>query len=107
MSVTVSISDFALHADVLCLQEKMFAAETRAVIKNVGAHTDLISNNNLSDKMDLLTLVKVSEGKFWSVTKYKPMHCTLPELIERDEEEDEFSPGESSDTSLHVCMSTF
>lgn len=67
----------------------MFAAEAKAVIKQVGAHGDLISNSNLHHKMDLLTLVRVTEGRFWSVPKYKPMEFSLPELMD----EPDFSPG--------------
>ncbi|KAL4005164.1 hypothetical protein ACER0C_004877 [Sarotherodon galilaeus] len=66
----------------------MYQTETSAVLKNVGADAELISNNNLNYKMDLLTLVKVSEGRFWSVPKYKPMECSLTELAELEEEED-------------------
>lgn len=68
----------------------MFAAETSAVVKNVGAEEELISNSNLNQKLDLLTLVKVSEAKFFNYPKYTTVDCTLPELME----EEEFSPGE-------------
>ncbi|GLD56872.1 uncharacterized protein AKAME5_000916300, partial [Lates japonicus] len=64
----------------------MFAAEAKAVVKNLGAHGDLISNENLDQKMDLLTLVRVREGRFWSVPKYRTMNYTLPELMEEAEE---------------------
>ncbi|XP_047227807.1 uncharacterized protein LOC124872135 [Girardinichthys multiradiatus] len=67
----------------------MFAAKTSAVLKSVGAEGDLISNSNLSQKVDLLTLVRVSEGKFFQYPKYTMMQCTLPELME---EQEEFSP---------------
>ncbi|MEQ2304161.1 hypothetical protein AMECASPLE_024085 [Ameca splendens] len=67
----------------------MFAAKTSAVLKSVGAEEDLISNSNLSQKVDLLTLVRVSEGKFFQYPKYTTMQCTLPELME---EQEEFSP---------------
>ncbi|XP_005470621.2 uncharacterized protein LOC102077861 [Oreochromis niloticus] len=66
----------------------MYQTETSAVLKNVGADAELISNNNLNNKMDLLTLVKVSEGRFWPVPKYTPMECSLTELAELEEEED-------------------
>ncbi|CAI5666108.1 unnamed protein product [Oreochromis niloticus] len=66
----------------------MYQTETSAVLKNVGADAELISNNNLNNKMDLLTLVKVSEGRFWPVPKYKPMEYSLSELAELEEEED-------------------
>ncbi|KAK2818499.1 hypothetical protein Q5P01_024060 [Channa striata] len=67
----------------------MFAAETKAVLKQVGGHGALISNKNLNEKMDLLTLVKVTEGRIWPVPKYQAMEYTLPELME----ESEFTPG--------------
>ncbi|MEQ2226627.1 hypothetical protein ILYODFUR_029199, partial [Ilyodon furcidens] len=67
----------------------MFAAKTSTVLKSVGAEEDLISNSNLSQKVDLLTLVRVSEGKFFQYPKYTTMQCTLPELME---EQEEFSP---------------
>ncbi|XP_005748492.1 uncharacterized protein LOC102207193 [Pundamilia nyererei] len=66
----------------------MYQTETSAVLKNVGADAELISNNNLNNKMDLLTLVKVSEGRFWPIPKYKPMEFSLSELAELEEEED-------------------
>lgn len=66
----------------------MYQTETSTVLKNVGADAELISNNNLNNKMDLLTLVKVSEGRFWPVLKYKPMEFSLSELAELEEEED-------------------
>ncbi|KAM4720299.1 uncharacterized protein FYW61_015774 isoform 3-T5 [Anableps anableps] len=65
----------------------MFACETSAVVKNVGAEEELISNSNLNQRVDLLTLVRVSEGKFFNYPKYKTVDCTLPELME-----EEFSP---------------
>lgn len=67
----------------------MFAAEAKEVIKQVGTRGDLISNLNLNHRMDLLTLVRVTEGKFWPVPKYTTMEYTLPELMD----EPEFSPG--------------
>ncbi|XP_038127901.1 uncharacterized protein LOC119774451 [Cyprinodon tularosa] len=70
--------------------QKMFASETSAVVKSVGAEDNLISNTNLNQKVDLLTLVRVREGKFFEYPKYTAVDCTLPELIE--EEEEEFSP---------------
>ncbi|XP_015255605.1 PREDICTED: uncharacterized protein LOC107101267 [Cyprinodon variegatus] len=69
--------------------QKMFASETSAVVKSVGAEENLISNTNLNQKVDLLTLVRVREGKFFEYPKYTAVDCTLPELIE---EEEEFSP---------------
>ncbi|XP_042070127.1 uncharacterized protein LOC102314143 isoform X3 [Haplochromis burtoni] len=65
----------------------MFAAEAKAFVQTLGG-TDLISNDNLNCKMDLLTLVKVTEGIFWPVQKYKVIHYSLPELTE----EENFSP---------------
>lgn len=67
----------------------MFADETIAVVKNVGAEEELISNSNLNHKVELLTLVRVSQGRFFSYPKYTPVDCTLPELLE----DDDFSPG--------------
>lgn len=69
----------------------MFGVEAKAVMKNVGAHGDLISNDNLNCKMDLLTLVKVRKGNFWKIPKYTTMTVSLPELMDGDED---FCPGE-------------
>lgn len=66
----------------------MFAAEAKAFVQSLG-DTQLISNDHLNSKMDLLTLVKVSEGSLWPVQKYKVMHCSLHELLD----EEGFSPG--------------
>ncbi|XP_008400852.2 uncharacterized protein LOC103460457 [Poecilia reticulata] len=68
--------------------EKMFAEETSAVVRSVGADEELISNSNLNHKVELLTLVRVSQGRFFSYPKYTPLDCTLPELLE----DDGFSP---------------
>lgn len=70
-------------------QQKMFADETSAMVKNVGAEEKLISNSNLNQKVELLTLVRVSQGRFFSYPKYTPVDFTLPELLE----DDNFSPG--------------
>ncbi|XP_035995790.1 uncharacterized protein LOC105926063 [Fundulus heteroclitus] len=67
----------------------MFACETSAVMKSVGAEEELISNPNLNHKVELLTLVKVSQAKFFQYPKYTAVDCTLPELME---EEDQFAP---------------
>ncbi|XP_047450516.1 uncharacterized protein LOC125013689 isoform X2 [Mugil cephalus] len=74
--------------------EKMFGLEAKAVMRSVGAHKDLISNDNLNNKVDLLTLVKVREGNIWKVPKYTMMTMSLPELMEEEKEEEEetFSP---------------
>ncbi|XP_054881757.1 uncharacterized protein LOC129356949 [Poeciliopsis prolifica] len=63
----------------------MFADETSAVVKNVGAEEELISNSNLNHKVELLTLVRVSQGRFFSYPKYTPVDCTLPELLEDED----------------------
>ncbi|XP_028273152.1 uncharacterized protein LOC114443395 [Parambassis ranga] len=65
----------------------MFAYETKAVVKNVGAREELIANDNLNHNMELLTLVRVTEGRFWQVPKIKVMDSTLRDLLE-----EEFSP---------------
>ncbi|XP_063320805.1 uncharacterized protein LOC134619039 [Pelmatolapia mariae] len=58
----------------------MFAAEAKELIEKVG-DKELIYNESLIKKVDLLTLVKVSRGKFWPVQKYKIMQLSLPELM--------------------------
>ncbi|XP_026030413.1 uncharacterized protein LOC113026162 isoform X2 [Astatotilapia calliptera] len=65
----------------------MFAAEAKKLIDKVG-DKELIYNESLIKKVDLLTLVKVSKGKFWPVQKYKIMQLSLPELMEVED----FSP---------------
>lgn len=65
----------------------MFAAEAKELIEKVG-DKELIYNESLIKKVDLLTLVKVSRGKFWPVQKYKIMQLSLPELMELED----FSP---------------
>ncbi|XP_055369620.1 uncharacterized protein LOC114867442 isoform X2 [Betta splendens] len=67
----------------------MFASEAKAVIKQLAAHGDLISNSNLNDRLDLLKLVRVTEGRLWPVPKYKTMELSLPELMD----DSDFSPG--------------
>ncbi|XP_041825995.1 uncharacterized protein LOC121630031 [Melanotaenia boesemani] len=67
----------------------MFAVETKSILKNLGADKHLISNHDLSNKVELLTLVKVREGSFWQFPKYKAMLCSLPEFLD----EKEFQPG--------------
>ncbi|MED6285124.1 hypothetical protein CHARACLAT_026120 [Characodon lateralis] len=66
----------------------MFAAETKAIIRSVGAEKNLISNTNLNKQMDLLTLVRIKRGHFWEFPKYKKIDCTLPDLLG----EEKFSP---------------
>lgn len=68
------------------------------MIKQVGAGGDLISNSNMHQKMDLLTLVRVTQGRFWPVPKYKPMEFSLPELMD----EPDFSPGVHTHTHTHT-----
>lgn len=77
---------------VLLSPQKMFAAEAKKLIDKVG-DKELIYNESLIKKVDLLTLVKVSKGKFWPVQKYKIMQLSLPELMEVED----FSPGVYSD----------
>lgn len=71
--------------------QTMFAAETKALVKNTGAEKDLISNCNLNKKLDVLTLVRVKRGTIFQYPKYKPLNMTLPELMG----DKNFSPGES------------
>lgn len=73
----------------LSVQQKMFAAEAKEFIRKVGGN-DLIYNESLHKKVDLLTLVKVSRGRFWPVQKYKILEFSLPELTGGQED---FSGG--------------
>ncbi|XP_041826011.1 uncharacterized protein LOC121630041 [Melanotaenia boesemani] len=68
----------------------MFLAETKSVIDNLGAKKHLISNHDMSNKVELLTLVKVREGSFWQLPKYKAMLCSLPEFLDEKEFQPEF-----------------
>ncbi|XP_017288141.1 uncharacterized protein LOC108245605 [Kryptolebias marmoratus] len=79
----------------------MFAAETKAFVKNVGLEKTLISNSNLNEKMELLTLVKVSERNFWQCPKYQRIMLTLPDLME-----EEFSPEISEEVLVKDFMTT-
>lgn len=65
----------------------MFAAEARAITGNFGAK-EFFHNDTLNHKMDLLTVVRISEKKLWPVKKYTVLLCTLPDLME-----EKFCPG--------------
>ncbi|XP_030598774.1 uncharacterized protein LOC115789478 [Archocentrus centrarchus] len=68
----------------------MFAAEAKEFIKKVGGD-DLIYNESLHKQIDLLTLVKVSKGRFWPVQKYKILEFSLPELTEEEDFSSEYT----------------
>ncbi|XP_030598022.1 uncharacterized protein LOC115789015 [Archocentrus centrarchus] len=78
----------------------MFAAEAKAITRNFGAK-ELIHNDTLNHKMDLLTLVKISEKKLWPVKKYQILFCTLPNLME-----EEFSPDYTEEILMEKFMTT-
>ncbi|XP_044189086.1 uncharacterized protein LOC122968148 [Thunnus albacares] len=66
----------------------MFAARTRAVVKSLGAQGDLIPNENVNEKIEMLTLVKARQKTFWPIIKYTIIDQTLLDLLE----EQDFSP---------------
>lgn len=70
----------------------MFAARTKALVKNLGAEGDLIYNENVNETINMLTLVKVRQRTFWPIIKYTIIDLTLPELLE----EADVSPGVDS-----------
>lgn len=80
----------------------MFAATTKAVVKTLGAQDDLISNTNVNDKMETLTLVKVRKGTLWPIISYTVTDQTLLDLLE---DADSVSAGVSSHTlsAASVC----
>ncbi|KAK2818529.1 hypothetical protein Q5P01_024090 [Channa striata] len=73
---------------------KMFAARTKALVRNLGARGDLIYNKNVNDKVQMLTLVKVRKKKLWPVITYSIINQTLLDLLE----EADVSPGVYSHT---------
>ncbi|XP_015255603.1 PREDICTED: uncharacterized protein LOC107101266 [Cyprinodon variegatus] len=66
----------------------MFAAETKALVRSLGARDNLIANKNLNHQVELLTLVRIRMGYFWEFPNYKLFNYTLPGLMK----EDGFSP---------------
>lgn len=80
----------------------MFAAKTKEVLKYLGAQKDLIYNNCLNDKIEILTLVKVRVNKPWPAVKYEVTDITLPQLIGED-----FSPGGSLSLCVFVSLGLF
>ncbi|KAF3701666.1 Gasdermin-E [Channa argus] len=69
----------------------MFAARTKALVKNLGARGDLIYNKNVNDKIQMLTLVKVRKKKFWPVIKYYITDQTLLDLLEEADVSPEYT----------------
>ncbi|KAK2818531.1 hypothetical protein Q5P01_024092 [Channa striata] len=61
---------------------QMFAARTKALVRNLGARGDLIYNKNVNDKVQMLTLVKVRKKKLWPVITYSIINQTLLDLLE-------------------------
>lgn len=76
--------------DSSCLQ--MFSATTKAFVKSLGAQGDLIYNDNVNEKIEMLTLVKVRKKTFWPVIRYSIIDQTLLDLLE-----EEITPGIHTD----------
>lgn len=72
----------------------MFAARTKALVKNLGAEGDLIYNENVNETIRMLTLVKVRQRTFWPINRYTIIDLTLLDLLE----EADVSPGVYSHT---------
>ncbi|KAK2818511.1 hypothetical protein Q5P01_024072 [Channa striata] len=61
---------------------KMFAATSKAAVKALGAQGDLISNENMCERIEPLTLVKVSKRSIWPVITYTIIGQSLLDLLE-------------------------
>lgn len=79
----------------------MFAAETKAIVKSLGAE-NFIPNKDLNKTLDLLTVVRIKQGMLWTAPKYKVLESTLPELMGVEE----FSPGEQFEAILNTEIRT-
>ncbi|XP_044190553.1 uncharacterized protein LOC122969042 [Thunnus albacares] len=64
------------------MSTEMFAARTKALVKNLGAEENLINNENVNQKIDVLTLVKVREKTLWPIVKYTIINRTLLDLLQ-------------------------
>ncbi|XP_072228606.1 uncharacterized protein [Leuresthes tenuis] len=85
LSVSIVTGEAAVYKDLKPSEsQKMFAAEAKAIVRNVGAQENLIPNHDLNKKLDLLTLVRVRDGRFWQLPKYRTLLCKLPELMEEE-----------------------
>ncbi|KAM4720543.1 uncharacterized protein FYW61_015918 [Anableps anableps] len=65
---------------------KMFAKKTRSILKCLGAEKDLIYHDNLNEKVELLTLVKITKLQLKYTIKYTFMDLTLLDLLKEPEE---------------------
>ncbi|XP_029985297.1 uncharacterized protein LOC115415803 [Sphaeramia orbicularis] len=83
---------------------KMFGANTKALIKNLGAEGDLIYNKNINTKVPILTLVKEKDWVLWPWIKYTLVDQSLLDLLE----EAEFTPEYKEDVlAKNITMSQF
>ncbi|XP_035995799.1 uncharacterized protein LOC110368487 [Fundulus heteroclitus] len=60
----------------------MFAKKTQSIIKCLGAEDDLIYNENLNERIELLSLVKITKTRLKKTIKYTFMDLTLVDLLE-------------------------
>lgn len=54
----------------------MFATKTKSMIKCLGAEKELIYDENLREKIEFLSLIKVSKKKSWPVIEYSFIDLT-------------------------------
>ncbi|KAM9307221.1 gasdermin-E-like [Pholidichthys leucotaenia] len=66
----------------------MFEIEAKELVNTIGCG-ELIANKNVFCDMDLLTLVRITEGGLWQVPKYKILTYSLSDLTD----EKGFDPG--------------
>ncbi|XP_067340736.1 gasdermin-E-like isoform X2 [Channa argus] len=69
----------------------MFAATSKAVVKALGAQGDLVSNENMNERIKPLTLVKVSKRNFWPVITYTIIDQSLLDLLEEADVSPEYT----------------
>ncbi|XP_007544341.1 uncharacterized protein LOC103132475 [Poecilia formosa] len=69
----------------------MFKAAATAFVKNLKVGERFVPNEDPDTEVDLLTLVRIKKGTFWTYPKYKVLQYTLPKLVG----EKTFSPGEN------------
>ncbi|XP_051249891.1 uncharacterized protein LOC127359790 [Dicentrarchus labrax] len=84
----------------------MFASKTKALVKNLGAEGDLIDNDNVNEKIEMLTLVKVRQRRFWPVIKYTTTDLTLLDLLEEPNYSPEYTEevlAEDFNNLIRIC----
>ncbi|XP_008400843.2 uncharacterized protein LOC103460448 isoform X2 [Poecilia reticulata] len=68
----------------------MFKAAATAFVKSLNADKHLVPNEDQTTDVELLTLVRIKKGSFWTHPSYKVLPYTLPKLVG----EKQFSPDD-------------